>query len=48
MLETPSGDLIPESAVVAQFGIDYNLGKHMKLWPSEGDPGDVEAAKQSA
>ena len=35
LLELPSGDRIPESAIIAQFGIEKNAGKGIELVPSD-------------
>ena len=48
MLETPKGDLIAESAIVAQFAMDMGKGKGLMLWPSEGKENDQDAATESA
>jgi glutathione S-transferase len=51
ILETPNGDLIPESGFIAQFASDYTDGKNqgIPLWPHEGKiAGDKTFALDSA
>lgn len=49
VLETPEGHLVKESAVVAQFAVDYaGPNQGLKLWPNEGAVGDVAASLAAA
>lgn len=48
VLETQSGDLIVESAVVQGFAMALNGSKGLKLFPSDGCEGDVAKATQTA
>jgi len=48
IMETPDGDLIPESSIIAHFAMEFGRGKGMKLWPSEGSESDTAAVILSA
>ena len=41
MLELPSGDMLPESGIISQYGMDINQGEGIELIPSDA----VVAAK---
>ena len=50
ILETPSGTLINESGIIAEFANSYaGPNQGLKLWPHETAPlGDVEANMETA
>lgn len=48
VLETPQGDLIPESAVIADFAADYAHSKGSPLYPAEGGADNVSASVLTA
>ena len=35
LMEMPTGELVPESAIIAQFGVEKNAGKGIELVPSD-------------
>ena len=48
ILESPEGTMINESAVISAFASDFaKTTDGIKLWPSEGKPGDVAAAMET-
>ena len=49
VLETPDGNIIHESAVIASFASDlHGQEKGLKIWPHEANPGDLKASMATA
>ena len=47
-METPSGKIVHESAVIADFAINMGQKNGIPLWPDEANPGDLNASIKTA